>query len=405
VSQYLSLYAESEARSIDIGVQCEHVVVIPCFAEEDLSTTLASIPGDNNLVIVVVNSKVTSSIEVRQLNLKTLAHIRNTYRSCEKDLFEAPFGKLLTLHRDDFPKKQGVGLARKIGCDVALALIIQKKVRSPWIFTTDADSQVPRDYFDRPQNLKEGAALYPFWHVLSDEPRLAKAAKVYEMSLHYYVLGLRYAGSPYAFHTVGSSIAVHAKTYEQVRGFPKREAAEDFYLLDKIRKTASVTQMSGEPLQLLGRRSNRVPFGTGHALSQLNEKLFYHPISFDYLKAFLEAIKQFASTQEVQILDTILKKQCEKQQLDVNLLLEAILPLKAIGAIKHAVQQAKTPEERLRYCNTWFDGLKTLQLIHRLRDLALPSMPWENALEQALFVKTPDTCIERCRMALARSVW
>jgi hypothetical protein len=403
MSQYLLNYAEPEARSIDLNIRCEHVVVIPCFAEENLQATLASLPGDNQLAIVVVNSKVTSSNDVRELNSKTLAHIKNTYPNCGEALFQTPFGKLLVLHRDDFPKKQGVGLARKIGCDVAMALIHQGQVTSPWIFTTDADARVPQDYFVRPKDLKAGAALFPFWHVLCDEAHLAYVAQVYEMSLHYYVLGLRYAGSPYAFHTVGSSIAVHAKTYEQVRGFPKREAAEDFYLLDKIAKTAPVTQMSGKPLELLGRRSNRVPFGTGHALSQPEEKLFYHPACFDYLKAFLAAVRQFAH--EPNDLETLLEIHCQQFRLSATLLQAAVQPLQIIEALTHAAKQAKTSENRLRYLHTCCDGLKTLQLIHRLRDLVFASLPWQKALQQTTFVTTPDLSIENCRMALARSVW
>ncbi len=35
--------------------------------------------------------------------------------------------------------KQGVGLARKIGTDLALALIEQGRIHSPWILQTDAD--------------------------------------------------------------------------------------------------------------------------------------------------------------------------------------------------------------------------------------------------------------------------
>ena len=46
--------------------------------------------------------------------------------------------------------------------------------------------------------------------------------------MSYYVAGLAMAGSGYAHHSLGSTIAVHAKSYAAVRGYPKRSAGEDF---------------------------------------------------------------------------------------------------------------------------------------------------------------------------------
>ena len=63
--------------------------------------------------------------------------------------------------------------------------------------------------------------------------------------MSYYVAGLAMAGSRYAHHSLGSTIAVHAKTYAAVRGYPKRSAGEDFYLLNKICKLAPVERLAG----------------------------------------------------------------------------------------------------------------------------------------------------------------
>ena len=51
---------------------------------------------------------------------------------------------------------------------------------------------------------------------------------------------MKYARSPYAFHTIGSTMAVSANHYAKVRGFPKREAGEDFYLLNKLAKVKTL---------------------------------------------------------------------------------------------------------------------------------------------------------------------
>ena len=57
--------------------------------------------------------------------------------------------------------------------------------------------------------------------------------------------------------------------YAAVRGFPKRSAAEDFYLLNKIRKVGLVHSLNAQPIQLTMRASKRVPFGTGPAVEKI----------------------------------------------------------------------------------------------------------------------------------------
>ena len=44
-------------------------------------------------------------------------------------------------------ESQGVGLARKIGCDIALKLYHSDVVKTAWIFTTDADVILPNELF------------------------------------------------------------------------------------------------------------------------------------------------------------------------------------------------------------------------------------------------------------------
>src|SRR5207245_396470 len=99
-------------------------------------------------------------------------------------------GRLLVVDRASLgrylPAGQGVGLARKIGFDVALALRAAGRIASPWISSTDADTILPRDYFDRTGGAdpeRTGAAIYPFEHRFAAEPRLAEAGRLYEISL------------------------------------------------------------------------------------------------------------------------------------------------------------------------------------------------------------------------------
>ena len=122
-----------------------------------------------------------------------------------------------------FPDDQGVGLARKIGVDLCARLHASGRLASSFVHTTDADVELPNDYFDRTPAGPAAALLFPFFHRPDVEPRLGRAVLLYEISLRYYVLGLSFAGSPYAFHTIGSTIATDVGAYMKVRGFPKRD--------------------------------------------------------------------------------------------------------------------------------------------------------------------------------------
>ena len=156
------------------------------------------------------------------------------------------------------PKGQGVGLARKIGNDIALRLHAAGRVASPWIHNTDADVRLPNDYFDQTATIPEAgnaAALYFFEHRFDADQTLAEAARLYEISLRYYTLGLAWAGSPYAYQAMGSCIAIRPEAYAAVRGFPRKNAAEDFYVLDKLAKVGSIVRLAGRPLLLEGRVS------------------------------------------------------------------------------------------------------------------------------------------------------
>ncbi len=148
------------------------------------------------------------------------------------------------------PAKQGVGMARKIAADIACRFIHRGLVKSTWIHSSDADVRWPANYFAISEQAPTAASslLYPFRHIAAPgDPGLA--VQLYEFSLRYYVAGLRWSGSPYAMHTVGSTLAIHYSNYAMVRGFPKRSAGEDFYILNKLAKTGPVCSLAGARLQ------------------------------------------------------------------------------------------------------------------------------------------------------------
>ena len=261
------------------------------------------------------------------------------------------------------PEKQGVGLARKTGTDLALRLFRQGQIENPMLLQTDADAVLPNNYFTALRTQSGGAQVFRHQH-FSTDPVTQMAADLYDLHQRYYEAGLAFAGSRYAYPSLGSCLAIHAETYAQVRGFPRRSAGEDFYLLNKTVKIAQVQINEEIELRLQARLSERVPFGTGPALAarvgQLSEDpdksanaiYSYHPEVFDELKRCLKQLRIYA--QDRRPVATVFTA---TQQAALN----------ALGFERFAQKlHTRYPqaEQRVRMTNDWFDGLRTLRFIH-----------------------------------------
>jgi hypothetical protein len=282
--------------------------------------------------------------------------------------------------RGPTPGAQGVGLARKTGCDIALQWMAAGGISGQWLCSTDADATLPPAYFAQLESAAPGAvaAVLPFRHMPGDDAACTHATALYELRLHHYVLGLEYANSPYAFHTLGSSLAIRANAYAHVHGFPKRAGAEDFYLLNKLAKLGAVARLQGGCIELQSRHSSRVPFGTGPAVAAImaaehpnDAALFYHPQCFEALAALLASLPALAAEPERAIawllrdrgLHALLARHAEA----------ALDTLGIAAALAHCRRQSSTDAQFQRHFHQWFDGFRTLKFIHALRDAGWPS--------------------------------
>ena len=423
--KYLAGHAEPEsfvasecARQLG---QFGQALVIPAWAEgAELSECLASVPPashGNTLIVTVVNANRDAQEEVLASNRDSFDAVEKTFGrgqrlSPEIQLYDHPVGSLVVLDRSEtlrLPSRQGVGLARKIGCDFSLALMESGVIESPWIHCSDADTELPVTYFDQAQSqAHEGdtALVYPFRHRL--EPRRAETyliALEYEISLRYYVLGLRFSGSDHDFHSMGSALALHGNAYAQVRGFPRREAAEDFYCLNKLGKLGHIRQLKGLAVEPSSRVSDRVPFGTGAAIRRqlkagLGHRKTYDPRTFHYLKAWqktLNAIQQSSSGRCD--LHSTLAREAEAEEVDSRLLFEA---LELSGSLERAERLLQGPQatvnQRIR---DNFDAFRTLKLIHALRDSGLSQISIREALAEARFLEMGPEAFSESIPALA----
>ena len=254
-----------------------------------------------------------------------------------------------------------MGLARKIGADLALALYANEQLESAWLHCTDADVELPQNYFDIASPSKKLAAcIYPYQHSHNEN---IQAIKLYELRLAYYANGLKWAGSPYGYQTVGSTLVINAEHYAKVRGFPKLSAGEDFHILNKLAKTGQIQPLEQPMLSISNRVSYRVPFGTGQSVakiqaseSPLSLPLFENPAAFRYLKTVLQSFDQFWALGDAE------KVMASFSQMPI--IQEALAHCQFTKGLQHAFKQSKNVEQFKKQLQQHFDALASLRFIH-----------------------------------------
>lgn len=348
-------------------------VVIPALAEsKNLLATLRSLAQNppelvsRFLVLVVVNNREDTPQADKDDNRNTLELLNREASS----LTALRLGWIdAASPGSELPaKKGGVGLARKIGFDLALPLL-DFRGPEPILVALDADTLVQSDYLsaltEHFRSTATGGAVLDFCHQEGATLQEQQAIRRYELFLRVYVLGLSRAGSPYAFHTIGSAMACTATAYAGMGGMNTRLAAEDFYFLQHLKKTSGISSVAGTQVLPSARASHRVPFGTGRSISRLlageeSTVLFYQHECFAILGNWLELVASHlhACGQDLAQLAGRISLELE-QYLDQAGFVEAWEKLR-----KNSRDQAAL----LCAFHAWFDGLRTLKLIHHLSD-------------------------------------
>ncbi len=362
-SVYFERYATPQ-RYIEepIRSDCKLSVVIPVFNEPDLLLSLQSLykcnkPKATVEIILVVNHAEDSPRDIINQNDKTVAEITSFTERQTPIWLSTHVIKAYHLPK----KKAGVGLARKIGMDEA-AFRFHSINTDGIIICFDADSLCQANYltaieesffqhynvngasihFEHPLYFESGALNWPIIH--------------YELHLRYYIQALAFAGYPHAFHTIGSSMAVLASTYQKQGGMNTRKAGEDFYFLHKIIPLGQYINITNTVVTPSARESDRVPFGTGIAIKLHNreDKLLGFTYNFNIfivLKTFFDGLdrnelNKSSPKEIIQFLhDSKLKNEYE------NL---------AAQATNNTIFKARFFQ--------WFNGFKVLKCVHYLRD-------------------------------------
>lgn len=380
VAQYLARHADARAQTaaalVTQWVKLGAATVIPaCRENADFLTRLLTLCStEPHLLVLILNCSTRSAQHATLAPLEWLrAHGKQiaTQDNGRYSLFAYQQHHCLvadlTDSTDPAAQVEGVGGARKLGMDIALHCWHSGCLENAWVRNTDADVIWPLDYLQRDFAAQAaGAAVLPFRHMQNDEDPSGHIF-IYDCWLRYYVAGLRWAGSPWAFHTIGSTLALYLPAYAQCRGFPRKQAGEDFYLLNKICKVAPVRSVSGEPLLLSGRRSDRTPFGTGQAMAAnllgTKTQAFYHPQVFVLLRQWYDALNTVWPWDP----ERLLRTQPEPMA-------QALRACRVEQLLAHAARQSHTHRAALKHFHTGFDANRTRQCIHQLQRTAYPPL-------------------------------
>ena len=385
----------------------ENIIVVPAISEfQNIKIFLNSLIQNEStyfhktLIVFIINNRVSSSEEVKKDNAKTIGYLTEIInKDSSDDLSEKIINQDISIGFVDAssPGKElpenngGVGLARKIGLDFALTLLDYESRNKKLLICTDADCKVQENYLEQIinqfNNSNLSAAVVNYEYDVSGSDESTKAIICYEYYLRFYVLGLKFANSLYSFHTIGSTMVCDYESYIKVEGMNKRKAAEDFYFLEKLAKIVRIANISSTTVYPSGRPSWRVPFGTGQRVNRFlskerDEYKLYNPESFEILKKWISAlninyglVSEYLA--EAEHIHPVLYKFLIEQEFDRDF----------SKILNHSNNEKQLNLQK----KMWFDGFRTLKLIHYLRDNLYPEIFTFDAID-SLFEKMKISC-------------
>jgi len=255
------------------------IVVIPCYDEPGLFDTLHNLrtcvrPAAKVITIVVINSGERSAeagVVQNRVSYEQALLFADKYNEPGFLFFPVLFERLPRKHA-------GVGLARKIGMDMAVAHFLHHENFRGVIISLDADCTVSDHYLTAIHKAffhesRPDVTVHHFHHrVEKNEPALENAVRQYEAYIRYFRDMLKQTGFPWYYHTIGSAFAVTADAYVRVGGMGRQQGGEDFYFLQKVFPLGKVKELTDACVYPLARFSDRIPFGTGPALQKIMEE-------------------------------------------------------------------------------------------------------------------------------------
>lgn len=351
------------------------VIAIPCCNEfETLPETLKSLESsgakylDQTLVIVNVNQRATMD---RANNIATLQWLQTCNTPLQLAWQDHVTGD------SAYPEKFGVGLARHQACTSGLELIADN---CP-VISLDADSPVNPEYLpdifkflDAHPDFQAGHVNFEHRNCGSESEK--QAIRIYEAHLKRHRQKLEEANSPHAWYAIGSTILCTKAAYLKSGGYHcRRMAGEDFYLLQQLSKIGCRIEMLKDPTVYPSDRvSDRVPFGTGKAVSdiiQTGSWLTYHDHCYRDLSQLLVTIEDSLTESAT----TIFERSPES-------CVDWLKQRKFSEVWPKLQANARDHQMLLQRFHEWLDAFQTLKLIHHLSEKHYPKVDLARSAER-----------------------
>ena len=308
------------------------------------------------MVIIVVNHSEDSDNSIKKDNNKTLRFL-----SKAKYLFILGIIDAASPGLELAPNQAGVGLARKIGMDMALPYLAAK---SSLLFSTDADTTLANHYLITVINYfnehQISAAVLGFKHRAASDHNIQNSIREYEKFLLYTANQIKKSGSPYGYVSMGSTMVCTVKAYVAIGGMPRKKATEDFYFLQEMTKFCGVYSIPDILVHPSPRITNKVYLGTGFQMTQAQsgfkiKNLYYSKYAFNLLKQWIELA---AKSWKISLDELLIKLNL------INPKLKKFLIYEGIETIWLNLQSSSpTKDHFIQQVHRWFDGLKTIRLL------------------------------------------
>jgi len=365
------------------------IVAIPACDEPGLLQTLDCLdkcisPGGDVEIIIALNSAESASVDVISRNRTSSKEIAEFAKQKARPEF-----RILHTNTEGIRTKDaGAGYARKIAMDHALSRFSKIDRREGIIISLDADTLCDENYFISIENHfqsnpgSNACSIY-FEHPLKGNEFQANVYKgicEYELHMRYYVQGIRYAGHPHAFHTVGSAFCIRAETYASQGGMSRRPAGEDFYFLQKVIPLGNFTELNTTRVIPSPRPSGRVAFGTGPVVNQFHTGRIrhlesYNPRVFYDLKEFFTSVPLLYKENEEELKSRF---KSWPESIQTNLKDEFFERLEEIRS------NSAGKEAFIKRFYRWFNMFRTLKYINSAHSGYYPRIPVREGAEEFL---------------------
>jgi hypothetical protein len=290
-----------------------YAIVVPAY-DETYNTVyrLLNSIDSRALVILVINRSPTSPWTVARANERLLEELPKIYAHKDEHedmLFCSGKGvvpRLLIVDRTSEGRTitNGVGEARRIGCDLLFDLQSCGKIESEWIHNTDADSILPFDYFTAAeavyQDNRRSAICMRGVNGFTNDPECEAAVQIDSLCSSFVSASLSRTAAPWPVTISGCGMAVSHWAYYFSGGVQPYKVAEDGHLVNSAGKLGLIHRVYGQRILTEARETSRPPAGYADTISGLRKqiedfghkpKTLSHPAAYAHADAFYKTIE------------------------------------------------------------------------------------------------------------------